>query len=217
VAHDYLTNGFWAMSRTEELPNPGLEVRIMVRMEDVTEAVKNGRRKQVIKEAEEGGRYRAEIKPLYYENQYWMWVYEVFTDVRLVAAPPSSIGKFGGDTDNWMWPRHTGDFSIFRIYAGPDNRPAKFSPDNVPYRPARHFAVSTKGVGEGDFTFVYGFPGTTQQYITSDAVSYILEKSDPMKIELRTRRLDIIKAASDADPAVRIKYASKQASIANGW
>jgi hypothetical protein len=217
VENDYLKNGFWAMNRTEELPNPGLEVRIMVRMEDVTEAVKAGRRDEIIKTAEEGGRYRAEIKPLYYENQYWMWVYEVFTDVRLVAAPPSSIGKFGGDTDNWMWPRHTGDFSVFRIYASPDNRPAKFSLDNVPYRPARHFAVSTKGVSEGDFTFVYGFPGTTQQYITSDAVSYILEKSDPMKIELRTRRLDIIKAASDADPAVRIKYASKQASIANGW
>jgi hypothetical protein len=217
VAHDYLTNGFWAMNRTEELPNPGLEVRIMVRMEDVTEAVLAGHREEVIKTAQEGGRYEVEIKPLYYGNQYWMWVYEVFTDVRLVAAPPSAIGKFGGDTDNWMWPRHTGDFSVFRIYAGADNRPAPFSTDNVPYKPARHFAVSTKGVGEGDFTFVYGFPGTTQQYITSDAVDYVLEISDPMKIELRTQRLDIIKAASDADPAVRIKYASKQASIANGW
>jgi hypothetical protein len=217
VAHDYLTNGFWAMNKSEELPNPGLEVKIMVRMEDVTEAVVAGRRDEVIRTAEEGGRYRAEIKPLYYENQYWMWVYEVFTDVRLVAAPPSSIGKFGGDTDNWMWPRHTGDFSIFRIYAGADNRPAPFSPDNVPYKPARHFAVSTKGTSEGDFTFVYGFPGTTQQYVTSDAVSYILDAADPMKIKLRGRRLDIIKAASDADPAVRIKYASKQASIANGW
>jgi hypothetical protein len=217
VAHDYLTNGFWAMNRTEELPNPGLEVRIMVRMEDVTEAVLAGKRDEVIKAAREGGRYEVEIAPLYYENQYWMWVYEVFTDVRLVAAPPSAIGKFGGDTDNWMWPRHTGDFSVFRIYAGPDNRAAKFSTDNVPYKPARHFAVSTKGVDEGDFTFVYGFPGTTQQYITSDAVSYILERADPMKIELRGQRLDIIKAASDVDPAVRIKYASKQASIANGW
>ncbi|MDR0907020.1 MAG: S46 family peptidase [Rikenellaceae bacterium] len=217
VAHDYLTRGFWAMNKSEELPNPGLEVRIMVRMEDVTSEVLAGRRDEVIKTAGEGGRYEVEIKSLYYENQYFMWVYEVFSDVRLVAAPPSAIGKFGGDTDNWMWPRHTGDFSVFRIYAGADNRPASYSPDNVPYRPARHFAVSTKGVSEGDFTFVYGFPGTTQQYITSDAVAYILERADPMKISLRTQRLDIIRAASDADPAVRIKYASKQASIANGW
>ncbi len=217
VAHDYLTDGFWAMNKGEELPNPGLEVRIMVRMEDVTEAVAAGRRDEIIKEAEQGGRYKAEIKPLYYGNRQWLWVYEVFTDVRLVAAPPSSIGKFGGDTDNWMWPRHTGDFSVFRIYAGTDNRPADYSPDNVPYRPAKFFTVSDKGFKPGDFTFVYGFPGTTQEYVTSDAVRYILERSNPMRIELRTQRLDIIKTASDADPATRIKYASKQASIANGW
>ncbi len=217
LRHDYLTNGFWAMDKNEELPNPGLEVRIMIRMEDVTEAVAAGRRKELIEQAEQAGRYKAEIRPLYYGNQQWLWVYEVFTDVRLVAAPPSSIGKFGGDTDNWMWPRHTGDFSVFRIYAGADNRPAGYSPDNVPYRPAKFFTVSDKGFKEGDFTFVYGFPGTTQEYVTSDAVRYILERSNPMRIHLRTQRLDIIKAASDADPATRIKYASKQAAIANGW
>ncbi len=217
IEHDYLTNGFWAMSKDEELPNPGLTVKIMIRMEDVTEAVAAGRYREIIAQAEQGGRYKAEIKYLYYGNQEWLFVYEVFTDVRLVAAPPSSIGKFGGDTDNWMWPRHTGDFSVFRIYADADNRPADYSPDNVPYRPAKYFTVSDKGFKPGDFTFVYGFPGTTQEYVTSDAVSYILEKSNPMRIDMRTRRLDIIKAASDADPATRIKYASKQAGIANSW
>lgn len=219
VENDYLTRGFWAMGMDEELPNPGLEVGIMVRMENVTAAVEAGRRDEVIAAAQEGGRYRAQIKPLYYGGEHWLWVYEVFTDVRLVAAPPSSIGKFGGDTDNWVWPRHTGDFSVFRIYAAADgsNRPADYAPDNVPYRPARFFTVSTEGVKEGDFTFVYGFPGTTQEYVTSDAVRYTVERSNPMKIALRTKRLDIIREASAADPATRIAYAARQASIANGW
>lgn len=220
VEHDYLTNGFWAMSRAEELPNPGLEVRILVRMEEVTAAINDGRtRKEIIAEAEQGGRYRADIKPLYYGNEHWMWVYEVFTDVRLVAAPPSAIGKFGGDTDNWIWPRHTGDFSVFRIYASADgtNRPASYSPDNKPYRPARFFEISTGGISEGDFTFVYGFPGTTQEYITSDAVRYTVERSNPMKIALRTLRLNVIREASEADPATRIAWAAKQAGIANAW
>ena len=219
LAHDYLTNGFWAMNKGEEIPNPGLEVCILLRMENVTDAVNEGRRDEILAAASKEGRYRAQIKPLYYGNEHWLWVYEVFTDVRLVAAPPSSIGKFGGDTDNWVWPRHTGDFSVFRIYASADgdNRPAGFSPDNVPYRPAKFFAISTGGVKEGDFTFVYGFPGTTQEYVTSDAVRYIVERSNPMKIHLRTLRLDIIKEASDADPATRIAYAAKQAGIANAW
>ncbi len=217
VANDYLTNGFWAMNKSEELPNPGLEVCILQRMENVTDAVNAGRRDEILAEAQENGRYRAQIKPLYYGNEHWLWVYEVFTDVRLVAAPPSSIGKFGGDTDNWVWPRHTGDFSVFRIYAGADNRPADYAPENVPYRPAKFFTISTAGVKEGDFTFVYGFPGTTQEYVTSDAVRYIVERSNPMKIGLRTLRLDIIKEASAADPATRIAYAAKQAGIANAW
>ncbi len=219
VEHDYLTNGFWAMNRAEELPNPGLKVSIMIRMENVTEAVNAGRRDEILAAATEGGRYHAEIKPLYYGNEQWMWVYEVFTDVRLVAAPPSSIGKFGGDTDNWIWPRHTGDFSVFRIYASADgsNRPAEYSPDNVPYRPSKFFTIAGGGVKEGDFTFVYGYPGTTQEYVTSDAVEYTAERSNPMKIALRTLRLDIIKEASDADPATRIAYAARQAGIANSW
>jgi hypothetical protein len=219
VEHDYLTNGFWAANRTQELPNPGLEVRIMIRMENVTEAVAAGRRDETIAAAEQGGRYKADIKPLYYGNEQWMWVYEVFTDVRLVAAPPSSIGKFGGDTDNWVWPRHTGDFSVFRIYASADgsNRPAAYSPDNVPYRPSKFFTIATDGTKEGDFTFVYGFPGTTREYVTGDAVDYIVERSNPMKIALRTLRLDIIKEASEADRATRIAYAARQAGIANSW
>ncbi len=219
VEHDYLTNGFWAMNRGEELPNPGLEVRIMRRMENVTEAVNAGRRDEIIAQAEQGGRYKADVKPLYYGNEHWLWVYEVFTDVRLVAAPPSAIGKFGGDTDNWIWPRHTGDFSVFRIYAAADgsNLPAAYSPDNLPYRPDKFFTVSTEGVKEGDFTFVYGFPGTTQEYVISDAVNYIVERSNPMKIALRTMRLDIIKEASNADTGTRIAYAARQASIANSW
>lgn len=217
VEHDYLTDGFWAMSREEELPVPGLTVSRLVRMEDVTERMAKGESaKDIIVKASEGG-YSARIEQMYYGNQQFLFVYEVFTDVRLVGAPPSSIGKFGGDTDNWIWPRHTGDFSIFRVYADENNRPAKYSKSNKPYRPARHFAVSTKGVKEGDFTMIYGFPGNTQEYVTSDAVEYVAEVSDPMKIALRTKRLDIISAEQAKSAEVRIAYAAVHASIANGW
>ena len=191
VAHDYLTDGFWAKSQSEELPCEGLSVRRLVRMEDVTARVAAGEDAEAIIAEVEGG-YFASVEQMYYGNQYFLFVYEVFTDVRLVAAPPSSIGKFGGDTDNWIWPRHTGDFSIFRVYAGKDNKPAKYSKENQPYRPARHFAVSTKGVKEGDFTMIYGYPANTQEYVISDAVEYVAEVSNPMKIALRTERLDII-------------------------
>ncbi len=218
VEHDYLTDGFSAARFEDELPNPGLNVKFLFRMEDVTEQVEAGATpEQIAKAASEGGRYRCSVEPLYYANQWFLFVYEQFDDVRLVAAPPSSIGKFGGDTDNWMWPRHTGDFSIFRIYANEQNEPAAYSPDNVPYSPKHHFKISTAGVKEGDFTMIYGFPGTTQQYITSEAVDYVERVSNPMKIALRSRRLDIISAAQEADRAVRIKYANKHASIANAW
>ena len=218
VEHDYLTNGFWAMNRGEELPNPGLTVSFLVRMEDVTDQIAAGTKAEEIRaKASEGGKYSTAIESLYYNNKYYLFVYQVYRDVRLVAAPPSSIGKFGGDTDNWMWPRHTGDFSVFRIYADKDNQPADYSKDNVPYTPKRHFTISTKGAEEGDFTFVYGFPGTTREYVTSDFVDYTLNHSNPAKIRLRTKRLDIISAAQEADPAVRIMYASKHASIANAW
>ncbi len=218
VEHDYLTNGFSAATLEEELPNKSLNVRFLVRMEDVTAQIESGKTaEQIASVASENGRYKCSVEPLYYANQWFLFVYEQFDDVRLVAAPPSSIGKFGGDTDNWMWPRHTGDFSVFRIYANQRNEPAAYSPDNVPYMPKHHFKISTVGVREGDFTMIYGFPGNTQQYITSEAVDYVERISNPMKIALRTRRLDIIREAQEADPAVRIKYASKHATIANAW
>ena len=161
-------------------------MRRLVRMEEVTDRLAAGETaEKICEEAAEKGRYRTAIEQMYYGNQQFLFVYEQFDDVRLVGAPPSSIGKFGGDTDNWMWPRHTGDFSLFRIYADRENRPAKFSRENVPYRPARYFPVSTKGIREGDFTMIYGFPGNTQQYVTADAVAYVVERSDPMKIDLR--------------------------------
>ncbi len=218
IEHDYLTDGFWALSREEELPNPGLSVSFLVRMEDVTDRIAAGEAvADIVAAAREDGRYSASVESLYYGNQHFLFVYEVYRDVRLVAAPPSSIGKFGGDTDNWMWPRHTGDFSIFRIYADKDNRPAAYSEDNVPYHPKRFFTISTEGVEPGDFTMIYGFPGTTRRYVTSDFVDYTLNHSNPLKIALRTMRLNTIIAAQEADPVVRIMYASKHANIANAW
>lgn len=234
VEHDYLRDGFWAMNRDEELPNEGLTVSFLERMEDVTDAVLQGyspemtetQRDSVIKAnsgklvekaTAEGNGLRATVEALYYGNQYFLFLYREYSDVRLVGAPPSSVGKFGGDTDNWMWPRHTGDFSIFRIYADKDNNPAPYSEDNVPYRPKRHFRISLGGVEEGNFTFVYGFPGRTQEYLMSEGVRYISEVSDPHRIALRTMRLDIQKKYMDAGQAVRIQYSSKNAGVANSW
>ncbi len=219
VEHDYLTDGFWAMSRSEELPVPGLTVTLLVKMEDVTARIAAGENEAtIIEEAKKKHNAdKASIEPIYYGNQKVLYVYRTFRDVRLVGAPPSSIGKFGGDTDNWVWPRHTGDFSIFRVYANANNEPAEYSENNVPYHPARHFKVSTKGVEEGDFTMIYGFPGNTQEYVTADAVEYVAEVSNPMKIALRTIRLDIISEAQSKDVATRIAYAAKHANIANAW
>ena len=219
VEHDYLTNGFWAMNHEEELYCPGLKVHILVRMDEVTERLAAGESKEeIIAKAEaEGVGYRAKVESMYYGNIAYLFVYREFNDVRLVGTPPTAIGKFGADNDNWIWPRHTGDFSIFRIYANENNEPAEYSPNNKPYTPARHFNISTKGVKEGDFTMIYGFPGNTQEYITSDAVKYIAELSDPLKIHFRTERLDIIGAAQAKSPKTRIQYAAKQANIANAW
>ena len=218
VEHDYLTDGFWAQSREEELPNENLNVKFLKRMEDITERLAAGEsREEILEKARENGRYKASIEQMYYGNQQFLFVYEQFDDVRLVGTPPSSIGKFGGDTDNWAWPRHTGDFSMFRIYADKDNRPAAYSPDNVPYRSKKHFKISTEGIQEGDFTMIYGFPGNTQEYILSDAVDYIVHRSDPMKIRIRTERLDRINAAQEKDPAMRIMYAAINAGISNAW
>ena len=219
VEHDYLTDGFWAMNHDEELYCPGLKVHILVRMEEVTERLAAGETKEKIiaKAKAEGVGFHATVESMYYGNMAYLFIYREFNDVRLVGTPPTTIGKFGADNDNWIWPRHTGDFSIFRIYANENNEPAVYSADNKPYKPARHFKISTKGVNEGDFTMIYGFPGNTQEYITSDAVKYIAETSDPTKIDLRTQRLDIIGAAQAESAETRIKYAAKQANIANAW
>lgn len=233
IQHDYLTDGFWAMSRKEELPNPGLKVYFLVRMEDVTDRVLAGVKdgmseaergkvieevtKKISEEVTKDGLYEAEIEPLFAGNQYFLYVMEVFRDVRLVGAPPSAIGKFGGDTDNWMWPRHTGDLSVFRIYAGKDNMPADYSEENVPYQPKKFFEISLEGINEGDFTFVYGFPGTTQEYLPASMIELISQVSYPTRISIRQTKLDIIVAAMNADPQVRIQYSSKQAGIANAW
>ena len=232
--HDYLRDGFWASSPAEELPNPGLSVRFLDRMEEVTAQVLHGyssgmsesqrdsvvavNSKSIIRSIDNPAKgIKASIEALYYANQYYLFVYRIYRDVRLVGAPPSSIGKFGGDTDNWMWPRHTGDFSVFRIYADKDGNPADYSPDNVPYKPRKHFRISTRGLREGDFTFVYGCPGSTREYAHSEEVRYIAEVSDPQKIALRTIRLGIQKKYMSQSQEVRIQYSSKNASTANAW
>ena len=234
VEHDYLKDGFWAMNRSEELPNKGLTVSFLERMDDVTAQVLSGytpdmtedQRVELVKKnsqalideaVKEGKGLRATVEALYYGNQYFLFLYREYADVRLVGAPPSSIGKFGGDTDNWMWPRHTGDFSMFRIYADKDNNPAPYSKDNIPYRPKKYFHISTKGVQEGDFTFIYGFPGRTQEYIHSEGVRYIEEIGDPHKIHLRTLRLDIMNKYQSESQKVRIQYSSKNAGVSNAW
>ena len=233
LEHDYLTNGFWAMNRSEELPNPGLSVTFLVRMEDVTAKVLNGitndlpeyQRTQkinaaialIVAEATKDTHYEAVVKPFFGGNEYYLFVNEVYKDVRLVGAPPSAIGKFGGDTDNWMWPRHTGDFSLFRIYAAPDGTPAEFSDENVPLTPKRFLTISTAGVKPDDFTMVFGYPGTTQQYLTSFAVEQIQEMVNPHRIALRQKKLDILNVAMNSNPAIRIQYSAKHASISNSW
>lgn len=232
VENDYLTYGFWAMERKDELPT-AVTARFLVRMEDVTGLIvsqltegmsERDRQLKVIEVArkiEEDAvretRYSANVAPFYYGNQYFLFVYDVYEDVRLVGAPPSAIGKFGGDTDNWMWPRHTGDFTYFRIYAGKNNEPAKYSAENVPYKPIKSLAVSMQGVNEGDFTMVFGYPGTTQQYLTSHAVKSLTEISNPHKINLREIRLAIMGREMEKDAAVRIQYSSKYAGVANAW
>ena len=233
LEHNYLANGFWAKSLEEEIPCPGLSVTRLVRMEDVTtqvlkgvddnmseaerELIINANIKSITAKAIEGTHYSAIIKPFYYGNQYFMYVNEVFTDVRMVGTPPSNIGKFGGDTDNWMWPRHTGDFSVFRVYAGADNKPAEYSADNKPYQPLQHLTISLKGVEEDDFTFVFGYPGTTNRYATSQAVDLAANVTNPVRIDLRTIRLNHYNNAMNQDAAQRLKYSSRVASIANGW
>ena len=233
VDHDYLTDGFWAYSKDEELENPGLSVTFLVRMEDVTSQVFNGTNdnmsyteknsiieqniRNIKEKAIDGTHYEAVVKPFYNGNQYFLFVNEVYKDIRLVGAPPSAIGKFGGDTDNWMWPRHTGDFSMFRIYADKDNNPAEYSKDNVPYKPKKYFPISIKGVQKDDFTMVMGYPGHTSEYLPSFAVEYITKYKNPAIINLREQKLNIMKADMETSAKIRIQYASKAAGVANGW
>lgn len=233
VQNDYLTNGFWAMSAEEELPNSNLRVTFLKWMEDVTDEVLEGvdqnmtvkERQSIVasniseirKKAVEGTHYSAIVEPFFHGNQYFLFVNEVFSDVRLVGAPPSAIGKFGGDTDNWMWPRHTGDFAVFRIYANSENKPASYSPDNVPYKPKAFFPISLNGVQEGDFTMVFGYPGSTAQYVTSHHIDMLANLVYPKLVDLRTSKLEVMNRYMESDVAIRIQYAAKNASLSNSW
>ncbi|MCR8666448.1 S46 family peptidase [Aestuariibaculum sp. M13] len=233
LENDYLKNGFWAMDYDEELPNEGLFVEFIVRIEDVTSQVLAGVTKNMTEKekqslidknsntlqtkVEKESWQDTKVKSFYNGNQYFLFVTERFDDVRLVGAPPSSIGKFGSDTDNWVFPRHTGDFSIFRIYADKNNRPAKYSKDNVPYKPKHFLPVSLDGIEENDFTMVFGFPGKTEEYLPAVAIEHITQEFNPSNIAIREAALGVINANMKASDEVRIKYAAKQASIANYW
>ena len=233
IEHDYLTDGFWAMSKKEELPNEGLKAKFLVRIEDVTDKVlaeitddmtekersakvsETG--KKISDEATKDTHYDAYVRGFFGGNEYYLFVYEVFKDIRLVGAPPSSIGKFGADTDNWMWPRHTGDFSIFRVYTAPDGKPAKYSEENVPLKSKYYLPVSIGGVKKGDFAMIMGYPGGTERYLSSWGVQLDIEESNPTIVSIRDKKLKIMREYMDADDAVRIKYATKYAHTSNYW
>lgn len=231
--HNYIRDGFWAKSKAQELPNAGLFVTFIVRIEDVSNQVlagvtanlKENERQSFIdkninnlRSAIQLNKYEnAFVRPFFEGNKYYLFVTETYNDVRLVGAPPSSIGNFGKDTDNWMWPRHTGDFSMFRIYAGKDNKPANYAPDNVPYKPKKSLSISLSGMQEGDFTMVFGFPGRTMQYLPSEAVNQIMTVNDPAKISIRDEALKVIDKHMRADETIKIQYASKYAGISNAW
>ena len=233
VEHDYLKDGFWAYSKDQELPNEGLSVLFLNYIEDVTAAVLKGvtddmsvaDREQKIAEnskrlkTEKKGKsdVRVEIVPFYHGNQYILFVYDVYKDVRLVACPPWGIGKFGADTDNWTWPRHKGDFCIFRVYTAPDGSPAEYSKNNVPMKSKHFLPISLKGVQPGDYTMILGYPGSTDRYSTSGSVKNLIELEDPAIVACRTTKLEQYRKHMDADPAVFIQYASKQAGVSNYW
>ena len=233
VEHDYLRDGFWAYSMDQELPNPGLTASILVRMEDVTAKVKEALTdemsesdrqaaiekvsKMIADEAVKGTQYNATVKPMFNDNQFFLFVHIIYKDVRLVGAPPSSMGKFGGDTDNWSWPRHTCDFSMFRIYTAPDGSPADFSKDNVPLNPKHHLPVNAGEINDGDFAMVMGFPGTTDHFLTSFGLEETMNITNKLVYEIRTVKINILREEMAASQATRIKYASKYASCSNYW
>lgn len=231
--HNYLEDGFWAMKRSEELNIPGLFASYLVRMEDVT--------KEVLKDVDEdmsadkrdakiraamgdlqkaagsGEGFKAQVKSFFDGNEYYLFVYEVFSDVRLTGAPPSSIGKYGGDTDNWMWPRHTGDFGMFRVYANKENGPADYSADNVPYKPKHHLPVSMSGVQENDFAMIMGFPGSTDRFLSSYGVKLAVDSEQPERVKVRRVKLDLMEVGMNSSEKIRIQYASKHAQVSNYW
>lgn len=233
IEHDYLTDGFWANSYEEELANPGKHATFLVRLEDVTDKImkaitndmseseRNQAAAKVAKELEakavEGTHYEAKVQSFFERNHYYLFVYETFKDVRLVGAPPSSIGKFGGDTDNWEWPRHTGDFAIFRVYSGPDGKPAEYSQDNIPLKTKYHLKISLKGIEKGDFTMVFGYPGSTNRYFTSWGVKNEMDMVNSTRYKIRTKKLALMKEDMKTDDKVRIQYASKYSRSSNYW
>ncbi len=233
LEHDYLQHGFWAEDLAGELPNPGMYVTFIKRIDDITAAILSGvedkmtnaekqslidkNTEAVIKVTVKEEWQDIRVRPMYDGNKYYLFVTENFKDIRMVGAPPSSIGKFGSDTDNWMWPRHTGDFSLFRIYADKNNRPAAYNKDNVPYKPLHYLPVSLDGVQENDFTMVFGFPGRTNEYLPAIAIEQLVNQQNPAKIEIRDQALKTADKYMRADPAIKLKYASKYASTANYW
>mgnify|MGYP002587342722 FL=1 len=233
VEHDYLSNGFWAYKYSEELPNPGITASILQRMEDVTDQVNavlndnmseeeravaiDAISKQISAKAVQGTNLFAQVQSMFEGNQFFLLVYKIYQDVRLVGAPAQSMGKFGGDTDNWSWPRHTADFCMMRIYTGPDGEPAPYNTSNVPLKPKHHLPVSAKGVQDGDFAMIMGFPGTTDRFLTSFGLKETMEVTNDIRYKVRTEKLRIMKEGMDAAAATRIQYASKYASCANYW
>jgi len=233
VENDILQNGFWAMTREEELVNPDLEVKFLLRIEEITDTILkdisdemqeldrkekiNEVIDEIVSEASQEDKYEAEVKPFFAGNKYYLFVYEVFRDVRLVGAPPSSIGKFGYDTDNWEWPRHTGDFSIFRVYSAPDGSPADYDPQNIPLKPKQYLPVSLKGIDNGDFTFIMGYPARTQRYLNSYGIAETMEEINETRIKVRGIRQEILQEDMLGDTKVRIQYASKYSRSSNYW
>lgn len=233
LENDYLKDGFWAMSNAEELKNDDVTATFLISIEDVSERInsflnnqmsEDERRakiaeisKVISKEVSDSTSYSANVKSYFGGNDFYLLIYETFKDVRLVGAPPSSIGKFGGDTDNWMWPRHTGDFSLYRVYMAPDGSPASYDLENIPYKPKHHLPIQLEGVENEDYTMIMGYPGRTNRYLTSFGISEALEISNPTTVDIRTEKLAVIKDGMDANKRVKIQYASKYASTSNYW
>lgn len=233
VENDYLTDGFWAKTLSDELPIDGMVISFLVRIDDITERFNSQLNAEmsedersakireitdmISKEMTEGTAYEVDVKSFFGGNEFYAFTYNTYTDVRLVGAPPSSIGKFGGDTDNWMWPRHTGDFSLLRVYADADGKPAPYSVDNVPHKPKHFLPVSIDGVQEDDFTMILGYPGSTDRYLSSYGVEQAVNIEQPARVKVRGEKLRIMKEDMDTDAAIRIKYASKYAGVSNYW